>query len=232
MALGAEGPRETCTKWNPSQPITDRGDWRVYEEIPALEEDFNELYTSERRLKNRVYWDEGLRSYRIPSRDGSDTLNVPIEFIENLRLHLKTSLQRGYAEFLLYPDLGHFHLLIPDSSRVLPHFSPGWEEALSNSNALMLFHTGEMIRFKKGSSGTGELVEDPWLQWRYYTRNFWGRNNGSPELPVVFARDQSYNTVRRLEGYREAGVFLVSGNQSGCFAVELGTRSIFFDLAY
>jgi hypothetical protein len=113
------------------------------------QQQFEWVYQSPRRIKNRAYWSTKKQNYVF--KKSQVELILPQFFIENLKSHLHQALNLGYAKHLYYADLGHLHLLVPNSDWKLQ--TP--REAFLNSTELLsLFHTGELYQFKKGNRST------------------------------------------------------------------------------
>ncbi len=188
---------------------------------------FEFVYLSPRRIKNRVYWSSQKQNYIF--RKSQVDYVLPKYFIENLKSHLSQALSKGYAKHLYYADLGHLHLLIPE---------PLWEvqmlkKSFFNSTELLsLFHTGELYQFKKGGSLTGAMTDDDDWLWIYRHRNFVGRNQlHQPIVPLFSQLDAVYNTVRSIEGYKELSSVYFSANQDGCFSLDKTNSALRFDIS-
>lgn len=192
----------------------------IYEDTKSLEQAFVNLYESGNRLPERTYWNEN--KYLLP--DGKSLRVLPASFIEALSDHISKALKNNYAEFAFYPDMGHVHILIPNNSQ-------NDTELFTRNDLLFLYHTGELMKFKKGSLTGKELVEDDWLRWRYYSRNFIGHSGTEKELSVLFAKNQVYNTVRRIKDYQQVKTLYFSSSKNGCFTYDTGDKSFNFDIS-
>lgn len=185
------------------------------------EQQFTMVYNDSRRLKNRIFWSSQDSSF--VSHTGSKTLIIPDSFIRNLQDQLLQAFENRYADFLYYGDMGHLHLLVPNEHKEL---------SLHSEELLNLFHTGELYEFKKNGSIFGELKEDPHWQWLYWHRNFVGKNKAdTPLISVRAPANAAYNTVRALEGHKEAGTVYVSANKNGCFELKNKTVNLRFDIS-
>lgn len=199
------------------------------ESIKDLEVEYKKLYESEKRLNGRFYWSDEKRVYVADRPRGS--VEIPDVFLQSLTSHIETALERGYADFLFYPDMGHAHLLLPKEERT-EGSRPSDSEVLNSPDLKVLYHTGELLRMRSGSVHNGPVSSDPWLAWRYHTRNFIGRNDARQEVAVVFGgQGGGYNTVRSLEGHLEFSRIYFSAHKDGCFKAHVKGKTIFFDIS-
>jgi hypothetical protein len=196
----------------------------VSEGYQDLKTKFEALYSSGQRLNHRVYWDESEQSYLAETDRG--LIHLPKDFLAHLQTHFALALARGYADLLFYSDLGHGHLLVPASKKL------SFAMALASPSLKVLYHTAELLKMRDGFSPDAPLPQDPWLAWRYFSRNVLADNQTGENLAVLFAKPPAYNTVRAIEGYREIGTFLVSASKEGCFPYEQGGKTLYFDLAF
>lgn len=182
-----------------------------------LENQFKMIYHDTRRLKGRVYQENGFKALIAGT-----VQEIPTAFLRALESHIETALKRGYADYAIYADMGHVHLLMPI----------GQDLDLNSPHLKLLYHTAELLRLKDGSLISGTVRTDPWLAWRYHSRNFVGTIKSPQELSVLFAQGQSYNTVRKLEGYQQVATAYFSSNIDGCFSYRFKSDSYKFDLAF
>lgn len=217
MAI-AHTPRESCNFPQTNEPKTKLADWKIYPNIESAEQDFKDLYFDGRRLPERTYWERG---YKLPM--GDYNIDLPIDIVRAISKHIEEALEKKYAEFVYYPDMGHVHILIPDDSHV--------NKPLERKDIKFLYHTGELFQFMEGSIVDGQLVEDEWMQWRYYSRNFVGEMDVTKNLSVLFAEGATYNTVRELPGYKQVMTLYMSSSQQGCFPYQLEGQKLYFDIS-
>lgn len=224
--LAQAEPRFACPPPNPLEPGVQPAP--VSESLAELERHFLTQYHNSPRLKFRAFWANN--TYRASL--GAGEFALPPAFLTTTTRHLEIALERGYANFVFYSDLGHGHLLLPEKElAALPRNpSEAFEIALRSKNLKVLYHTAELVKLREGVSGP--LTTDPWLAWRYHSRNFVADNVSGENLAVLFAPPPAFNTVRDLPGYRELGTFYVSGNESGCFSFTQGGRQLRFDLSF
>jgi hypothetical protein len=230
LAWPSDASKERCLKT--SHAAAPR--FPVARSLDTLQAQFNQLYESDSRLHGRVYWEEKDNSYLATY--SNKTVKIPLPFIEAVTTHLKIALERGYANFLFYSDMGHGHLIYSterwgnlakeeNKLQVL-------ENLLNANSEKVLYHTAELFQLKAGENFDGALSEDSWLQWRYYSRNFTGDLAVKENVAVYFAKNQKFNTVREIEGHREWSTFYFSANKNGCFPVHLKNKTIYFDLSF
>lgn len=223
----ADAPADRCRKT--SEPKAPR--FNVVKTLAELASQFQQLYESDTRLAGRIYWHPEQHNFLAPY-GGSDVV-IPKTLIEKISDHLQIALERGYADYPFYSDLGHAHLLYPktwgsqagDSVAVL-------EKILNSNEAKVLYHTAELLQLREGKFFNGALNPDPYLQWRYYSRNILGDLENSKNLAVLFAKNEKYNTVRSLDAYREWGTFYFSANKNGCFPFQFQGKTHYFDLSF
>ncbi len=219
--------RRHCAEPSVLEPTLGKNDLPVVKNSQEAYELFKLVYNDPRRLKDRIYWSEDLQSYIYKQKNKS--LLIPISFLENLTDQIHQALRLSFADYVYYVDLGHLHLLAPiQNSGVKKDLN----DFFISPQTLSLFHTGELYQFKKHGSLFGPLVKDPHWQWLYQHRNFIGFNLPSHTIQSVFASPtEPYNTVRRLEGYREVGKVYFSAQQEGCFEIKTLNSTLRFDIA-
>lgn len=208
---------------------------KIIESIDDLKNEFHRLYYAPERLKGRIYWapDEG----RFRASNSTTEVHIPELFIESVQKHIRSALVNGYADFPIYSDMGHAHLLIPIKDRIrlsqIQNRSRRLEEILKLKDLKLLYHTAELMRLRQGSTFKGPVTTDPWLAWRYHARNFLGENDPSKDLVVKFGgQDGGYNTVRSIPGYSEVEKIYFSAHKNGCFSVEAPGGEIFIDITF
>lgn len=196
---------------------------------------YNRLYTSNKRLDHRFYFSEETQAFKAKNPITPRDLNIPIQFAYSIKKHIEEALRLQYAEWAFFPDMGHNHFFLPqeqyDSWTSLPR-EEMMEAMIASGDIKMLYHTLEQIQVK--DKETGKLDEDPWAQWRYYTRNIVGDNMGQGQLEIHKKLTGNYNTVNDPPpGYKYwgAGVNL-SSNKDGCFSFEHNGQVSFFDLSF
>ncbi len=203
----------------------------VVKTLAELASQFQQIYESDTRLASRIYWQPNQQNFLAPYGGGEAV--IPKAVIDKIADHLQTALDRGYADFPFYSDLGHGHLLYPKSWGNQEGTSLAiLEKILNSSETKVLYHTAELLQLREGKFFNGALNPDPYMQWRYYSRNILGDLENSKNLAVLFAKNEKYNTVRSLEAYREWGTFYFSANKNGCFPFQFHGKTHYFDLSF
>ena len=208
-----------CSRPDPSAPTIGAHFGQLADNVSELKSQFELIYHSPGRLDNRVYRDESGKYWAYFAGKWNQ---VPTHLFTQLTTHIEQALSLGYADQIIYADMGHVHILMPEGA-TLNFDSPELK---------FLYHTAELLRLKDGSILTGTLRTEPWLAWRYHSRNFIASNFRPSQLTVLFERSESYNTVRRIEGYREVQTLYFTSNQQGCFRYQKGSESLGFDINF
>lgn len=219
LFLTALNAHADCSRPNPAAPTIGPHFGQLAENVSDLRNQFELLYNSPQRLANRVYKAENGNYW---ATDGDQLKQISASFFAQLKTHIEQALKLGYADQIIYADMGHVHLLMPEG------------EAFSYDSPKLkfLYHTAELLRLKDGSIVTGSVRTEPWLAWRYHSRNFIAQNFRPSQLTVLFERSQSYNTVRRIEGYREIKTIYFTSNQDGCFRYQRGNKNLGLDVSF
>lgn len=233
QAAFALAPTRNCPRPTAQEPTTRRNDWTLLENLTAAKAQYENLYRSGKRIQDRAFWSEAHDSYVIARKNG--LIRVDASFIRHLSEQMAVALDNGYADFLFYPDMGHVHLYASHADAreldAIADENARFEAMLRMPTLITLFHTAELLRLRLGDWFDGPLVDDPWLRWRYYSRNFLAENQDGKTPQVIFAKDPRYNTVRSIEGFSMRNSLYFSGSQDGCFAVTTKQGVLYFDLA-
>ena len=222
----AQNSERLCLKPGAQEEII-RIETRQIKTVEELKEVFVRTYDTGARLKNRWYWSESLNSY-VGELSGKE-IKVSPQFIANLTKHIEVALERGYADYIIYSDMGHGHLLVEIGA---PQSGYTLEEAFRAKSSQMLYHTAELLRLRDGAAFSGPVDLDPWLAWRYHSRNFLARNDSSDSLAVLFGGKNGYNTVRNLPGVREFATIYFSATKNGCFTYKTKEQTYNFDISF
>jgi hypothetical protein len=231
----AEVTPSACTPTSPSE-IPLKRDYKILRTKAEIDQYAEKIYKSDARLMGRAYWDTTLNSIVIPYSEGS--VKVAASFIDGIAGHLTMALKNQYADGIIYPDMGHVHLLLP---------TPEWEElktstadknirmekVLASNTLKALYHTVEMVQLKDGDFAKGTFPQDPWKLWRYFTRNLLGTFNGLNSVEVIWASPSAtYNTVRDVAGMTEVTTLYFSATHNAClpFATKDGEK--YFDITF
>jgi len=204
--------------------------------IKDLDTLYPEIYNSKDRLVNRVgYYEDESSFVSKDSFTNTDTQVVfPESLIKAVTLQVENSLRLDYVKYVFFPDMGHSHLFIPlayyeNEMSVVSGFYPSLEMALKSSELKLLYHTAEQLKMIDDEK---QVLADRYLQWRFYTRNPTGDNDGNIEILTDYNQQGGHNTVRSLEGYKYYAGFNISANKEGCFPFQDKAGDIqYFDLS-
>ena len=158
---------------------------------------------------------------------------IPLRLIESVTTHIEMALAMGYAEHIIFSDMGHSHILIPLDD-LIKSSPPRWADTLSfyynHPRTKFLYHTAEQLQMM---SEDGSLIDDPYLQRRYFTRNLIADNTNSGNLYILQAPPtESFNTVRTFPRHHYGAGFDISANQDGCFPFfDKDNKLKFFDIS-
>ena len=134
-------------------------------------------YDSGHRMEKRAYIKEGQFFLPVKNEDGASIKN---QFFNNISNHIEISLERNYADYIFFSDMGHSHLLLPidfykNKIYTMPTKprSKRIEILLGNPNIKILYHTAEQLKLKDENK---ELLTDRKMMWRFFSRNVIGDN--------------------------------------------------------
>jgi hypothetical protein len=218
LSFGVQA-RSLCEKPTSEESFSQTNEWTVYESISSLRLDSQTLYESHRRLEKRAYWNG--EQYQFSKSE----LFLPQEIIQAISSHITQALALSYAEGIFYPDMGHVHVLVPET------VNGELKDLFFRKDLLFLYHTAELLKMKESFQLGSPLVDDPWLQWRYFARNFVGTLDNTQPITLMQSKDHYYNTVRSIEGYREIRTLHMSASNSGCFMFNRRGATEYFDIA-
>jgi hypothetical protein len=225
-----------CTPPADDEPVVYLSDFRWDYSLEDMEERFWEIYESRKRLAGRAYYDPERDVFvmpHIPSWGGEVILSRRL--VQNVRRHIERSLQRNYADFVFFPDMGHAHLFVPEerweqayAGTPVSEFSSRYTKMFDDPSLRVLYHTAEQL----AHTVDGKLVDDRYLQWRHYTRNVVGDNQGLGQIDLIRDLSSSANTAHDLEGHRYHGSgFELSASADGCFPFVKDGEVLYFDLS-
>ena len=178
---------------------------------------FKDTYEKGNRLTPRVYFDTQTGSYVT----GKSSV-IPGRFIQSIISHIETALSKGYAQWVIFDDMGHGHVYTaPDS------INESLESILADDRTRVLYHVGEYIDF----TPQGQLTQDPSLLKRFLNRNIVGDASGGVTIESAFD-GKITNTVRGLTGGVERKDVLVylHANKDGCFTYNSPEGEFRFDI--
>jgi len=149
------------------------------------------------------------------------------DFIANVASQIEVALEKGFADYVFFPDMGHSHLYFPEEHWQQEYgqfdMSPAnqnnlFEKMLTDSKMRPLYHLAEQLKMTDDQTNT--ILEDDILSFKYWHRNFVGFNNGSGDYDIYLApKDKNFNTVSAIKGYFKWSTgFSVHANSKGCFA--------------
>lgn len=205
--------------------------------LEELKDKFKEIYHSEKRLKERAYFNQQTKKITLPGMPnwGGDIV-VTSGFVQNIAYHISEALKYEYIDGVFFPDMGHSHLLIPNQlwEKKYKHYpinknNQFYMDIFQEPELLILYHTAEQLETLKNNN---EIISDRATQWRYHTRNLIGKNSLNSGVKIVQNKNSPANTLNELEGYYFYGSgFNISANYSACFEYKNGEKSYRFDLS-
>ncbi|MCO5142054.1 MAG: hypothetical protein M9962_03075 [Oligoflexia bacterium] len=224
-----------CAKPEANEPYVTMNEFRWKQTLPEMAQNFKTFYESDKRLAGRAYVEEETKKMIISEPYGR--IELDDIFIKSITRHIEISLQRRYADFVFFSDMGHSHLYLPqeDWKKISPTKERNllYQKLFQLRSLKILYHTAEQLLIRGGDNGMGDYPQDKELLWRYFSRNPVGDNNGGESVAPYFAFDQNYNTVGSLpEGYflYSAG-FYIHASKNGCFAYNHKGETKYFDIA-
>lgn len=238
QASEANFRQEKCSASTSADPILTNGDFSWDIPLEELKLRARELYVSPKRLKNRAYVNDRGQAV-IPLNVFGTVKEVPLteKFIKSVRLHIEEALKLNYVDEIMFSDMGHSHVFIPQQyyQEILnpipireKHLL--YEKMLAHEEVKFLYHTAEQLKMFDENK---ELLDDRHLQWRFFTRNLVGDNNAQGKLELLHAKDHSYNSANSYEGYKYWGAgFDLSANIDGCFPFTHEGETYYFDLNF
>jgi hypothetical protein len=227
-----------CKKELEGEPVVYSEDFKWNMSLEEIQKKADELYNSNKRLKERVYFDEIKKSFIFPFNSvQGGAIKIPENFIVAVTKHVEKAFERKYIDALIFPDMGHSHFLVPkkyyDSVlRDLPVNQTNvlYEKIMAHKDIKVVYHTAEQL---KTLDDDRNLLKDKAIQWRYYTRNLLGHNNTNPDLEIHNATAESTaNTMSEIPGYHWwGGGFNIHANKNGCFTFVKDGKKMYFDLS-
>lgn len=201
----------------------------------AMAARFDEIYTGAERLADRARYDAARDQFILPDTPawGGEVV-LPRAFVESVRAHVERALAFGYVDHVFFPDMGHSHFFIPQTSwddryagRPVTGLSAMRAELLADPGLRVLYHTAEQLQMLDEED---HVLPDRHIQWRFYTRNLVGDAEG--RLDLITDLEQKANTARDLPGHHYyGGGFNISANADGCFPYVHDGEVRYFDLS-
>jgi hypothetical protein len=212
-------------------------DFRWGYSLPDLVEKFTEMYQSNKRLKNRAYWDPTQKNFFLPYTDSKGgAVKLSPQFVRNVAGHIEQGFKQEVIDGVFFPDMGHSHFLIPEnrfknyySNIPVNEFSRLYAELFRDSGLQVLYHTAEQL---KTLDSEQQVLPDERIRFRHRTRNLVGSNDGKHSLQFLMNPNSPPNTAHDLAGYHYWGAgFNLSANKHGCFSATVNGKSLNFDMS-
>jgi hypothetical protein len=202
--------------------------------------EFERTYAESKRLSRRIFYAPEASEFLsgedyargLPSGSASPMPpRIPKRFLMNMVRHIEAAISAGYAQWVMWEDMGHGHIFIPqDLATECSQLSAGAriERILSDERTLVLYHTAEEIDLRPGANNP----PDPAVRFRLENRNVVGDNHEG----AIFIRQNwegpSTNTVRQIPGYVEITdmLLILQAHRDGCFTYRDGSRQLRFDV--
>ncbi len=230
-----EDAKTRCALPTPAESFVTQSDFKWNMSIEEISQAFDKINTSGKRLKDRAYTNKDGQLV-LPLQRVGDLKEIPLPptFLYSVKLHVEKALKLGYADHVIFPDMGHSHFLIPTE-----HFSEIqgmpqqfiYEKFFNDAQMKIVYHTAEQLRMKNDRR---ELIPDPVLMWRYFTRNVVGDNAGLGQIDIYKNLTGKFNTIgeEQAPGYKWWGAgFNISTSQNGCFSYVKTGSTYYFDLS-
>lgn len=233
LAAFAQNPN--CERPSATEPVFYSNEFRFGQTLPQIKETFERTYQSGKRLKGRAYFDEKLDSF-VFNKDGSLVKIDPL-FLKSVTRHIEIALERRYADYLVFSDMGHSHFYIPQKDwESLKRYTEQqpllYEKMMALRSLKILYHTAEQLTVKPGQRSDGPFPQDPELLWRYFSRNPVGDNQGGENIAPYFAFGKKYNTVDELAGHQSwSAGFYFTATKNGCFSYSHQGQTFYYDLS-
>ena len=228
------------SKWQGD--VVSRSDFFWDMSISELNSAFLQIYDTGKKLPKPVYYSQEEDSFKLPLKSWSPdielgAISVSEQFINAITSHIEQSLDSQLAEYLIYADMGHNHILINEDFAeselsALDSDTPEYyAKMISSPTTKFLYHTAEQIDLNvKGLKDT-QLKKH--LEHRVSNRNFIGGMNKEDRLEVVNTNSFSQNTVSpsNIEGFHKGPNLYLSANKNGCLAYTHKGHQVRFDIS-
>lgn len=207
-----------------------------------MEEKFNQVYNSKKRIRYHADYNSEMNSFYLylVTPNSIIPVRITLNFIKSVTLQIETAIEKGFASYVFLPDMGHAHLNFP-----LDHWKKEYarfdistnnmdeieEKMLADMQMEPLYHLSERLEMLDEN---GNVKFDEVLNFKYWNRNFFGKNNGTNEYAIYITPNlKKYNTVCCLEGYKSwSSGFSVSASELGCFPYRNKDGNIqYFDIS-
>jgi|SaaInlStandDraft_5_1057022.scaffolds.fasta_scaffold52387_2 hypothetical protein len=228
----------SCSKHVIGEPTLYATDFSWKQSLGQMKALFEKLYTGPKRLPDRFYLDgqEFLAPFKFMEKE--HLLKVPQRFIDSVTKHIEHALERKYVDFIFFSDMGHSHFFVPNNiyySEIEPIPSSRqheiYQKFLNMKELKTLYHTAEQLKRYKES---GKLLDDPYLQWRHFTRNIVGSADNQRHLEIIQKVETIGNAASSYDkDYRYwGGGYNFSANKDGCFSYNYNGKKYFYDISF
>lgn len=226
-----------CLADLPQEPQVYSSDFKWNMSLQDIRDASTKMYNSEKRLAQRAFLNSNNELVFPNDEFRGGPIKVPATFVKAVTKHIEKAFERGYIDAVLFPDMGHSHFLIPldqykkDIEPIpVSQFNVLYEKIFNNPNIKVVYHTAEQLRVMDENK---KLIDDKYLQWRYYTRNLVGHNNANPDVELVNATATSNaNTMGEVSGYYWwGGGFNIHANKNGCLSYKKDGKVYYFDIS-
>lgn len=217
-------------------PFIFSDDFRWDYSLTEMRDKFNEIYSSQKRLKKRAYYDQKSEQIILPfiAAQGGNIV-ITEKFVNSVARHIEDGFKKNIVDGVFFPDMGHSHLFIPlhKFDTIYSKFEPNqfnqfYQKLFADPDLKILYHTAEQLKMRDEN---GELIQDSATQHRYQTRNLVGPNSLEPIFTIQNLESPA-NTARDLEGHHYWGAgFNLSASANGCFSYQINGQSFNFDLS-
>lgn len=227
-----------CGPEKESDPFLYWEDFKGAVDFAGLKARYKTIYEGERRLKHRAFYDPATKGFRMPwAREPGRSIYISKRFIRSVIRHVEIALQRGYADAIMFSDMGHNHFNIPEERYKeiysgMEDYGRQYEMYFADPTLLMAYHTAEQLETAVRDEDRNLIVSnDRHMGWRYYTRNLVGDNDPRKRPEIYLEREFVYNTIKSIPGYKWGAGIDLSANKSGCFPFRYEGKTYYFDIS-
>lgn len=239
-AFNLEKSKQRCAQTNSEDLPLYSSEFQWWYSRKEMAKKFDEVYQSGKRLPKRAFYNHKDEEFYVPRKSisgNTELVRLSAGFIQAVTRHIETALDKGYAEFIFFPDMGHSHLYIPQTvwdeqfspTPPVAEFHKLYEQMLNEPTMLALYHTAEQLSMYDED---GVLYDDEYLKHRYYNRNPVGDNLGHGIVKMPTALDKTGNAVSNLPGFKSwSAGYSISASKNGCFSYENKGKVYYFDIS-
>lgn len=220
------------------EPAVYSSDFSWGMKLDEIKKKYEEIYKSGKRLKSRAWFDgENIVMPHKSFGNGFNKVKLTKKFIKSVRGHVENAMRLGYVDALIFPDMGHSHLFIPQSTYDKVQRASGgetwkfYELVFQQPDLKVLYHTAEQLEMIDENK---KPIDDRKIQWRFFTRNLVGGNQALGKLELLHNETHSHNTGHDYDDnhkYYGAG-FNISASVDGCFPFKVNGKTYYFDLSF